>query len=177
VRANGYTAAELDEAQQRFGLAFPPDLLDLFEGQRVFGERGYDWMRDHERIADALKWPLDGILFDVEEAGLWWPEWGERPATRDERAAIVADVVGKAPKLIPLMDHRYLPQEPNVAGNPIFSVYQSDIIMYGTDLANWMRKEIDPTFQAKAKSEVREIEFWSLTVERNGDPQFYRAQG
>src|SRR5205814_508053 len=143
---------------------FPPDLLDRLKEQRVFGDRGYDWVHNEERIADALKWPLEGLLFDVEEAGLWWPEWGERPATKDQRAAIVGEVVGTAPKLIPLMGHRYLPEQPNIAGNPVFSVYQSDIIVYGADLSDWMRIESDSKLQAQIRYPVREIEFWSLTV-------------
>jgi hypothetical protein len=162
VRLNAYTAAELDQAQERFELVFPPDLLDLLKEQRVFGLRGYDWVYDRARIADALKWPLDGILFDVEENGLWWPEWGDRPATREERASIVGEVVGKAPKLIPLMGHRYLPERPNISGNPVFSVHQSDIIVYGSDLTEWLEIEFNRKAYHEMTWPMREIEFWSL---------------
>ena len=166
----GYSASELEEAQQRFGLTFPPDLVDLLREQRIPG--GYDWMRDDEKLVRALQWPLEGMLFDVEENDLWWPEWGERPATKDNRATIVAGVISNAPKLIPLMGHRYLPEEPNVVGNPIFSVYQSDIIVYGADLHDWLRVELDPTFQSQTRWPVREIEFWSLAVTRGMELQY-----
>jgi hypothetical protein len=162
---SGYSTGELQEAQERFGLTFPPDLLDLLKERRVFGDRGYDWVHDHERITDALKWPLEGLLFDVDENGLWWPEWGERPAIKDDRAAVVGEVLDKAPKLIPLMGHRYLPEQPSIAGNPIFSVYQSDIIVYGADLAEWMQIEFCGKPHNQMTWPVRTIEFWSMWVE------------
>ena len=170
---SGYTAAELDAAQERFGFRFPLDLYELLREQRI--PDGHDWTGPGEAIEQALQWPLDGLLFDVEEAGLWWPEWGERPSDKTGRAAIVTQVVESAPKLIPLLAHRYLPEQPNDAGNPVFSVYQSDIVVYGTDLADWMGVESDPTFSTKPAPVSRAIDFWSVAVARNGDPDFYAA--
>ncbi|HEX8842635.1 MAG TPA: hypothetical protein VF757_10105 [Sphingomicrobium sp.] len=167
---NGYTAAELDEAQDRFGVRFPPDLYDLLCKQRIAD--GYDWTGPADPIERALRWPLEGLLFDVEEAGLWWPEWGARPSNKEDRAALLSEVVNAAPKLIPLLAHRYLPEQPQEAGNPVFSVYQSDIIIYGADLEDWLRVESDQTYTARPQPSRRPIDFWSLAVERSGDPEF-----
>ena len=166
-----FSLAELDRAQEQFGLRFPSDLCDLLQDHGIPG--GYDWAGDTQPIKSALSWPLEGLLFDVEENGLWWPEWGDRPTDEPDRAAVVAEVLDAAPKLIPLLGHRYLPEEPQVRGNPVFSVYQSDIIIYGASLADWMNVEFDRTYQTNPQWPVRQIEFWSLTVERGHDEQFY----
>ncbi|HEY2661073.1 MAG TPA: SMI1/KNR4 family protein [Caulobacteraceae bacterium] len=133
--AEGYTQAELEAAQEKYGLSFPPDLVALFRDRRPV--LGYDWRRDDDDIRAMLKWPLEGLLFDAENSGLWWPEWGERPRAPAERAEVVGRVVSDAPKLIPLVSHRYLPTEPHEAGNPVFSIYQSDAIYYGANLADY----------------------------------------
>ena len=168
---SGYTASELDEAQQRFGVRFPPDLYEFLREQRI--PDGHDWTGSAEPIERALQWPLEGLLFDVEEAGVWWPEWGERPSNKEDRTAIVSEIVESAPKLIPLLAHRYLPEQPHEAGNPIFSIYQSDIIVYGADLQDWVRVEFDPTFSTRPSVVTRAIDFWSMAAARNGDPDFY----
>lgn len=160
----GYTDAELDDAQAKYDLRFPPDLLALFRDRRP--REGYDWRTDDQDIRKMLAWPLEGLLFDVENDALWWPEWGVRPATPEDRAEVVAEVVNKAPKLIPLISHRYLPSEPDEAGNPVFSVYQADVIYYGSDLADYFEREFaDP--RRPLTSPIKPIRFWSELVERN----------
>ncbi len=163
--AEGYTQAELDIAQEKYGLSFPPDLVALLRDRRPV--LGYDWRFDDIEIRTMLKWPLEGLLFDVEHGGLWWPEWGERPATEDARAEVVGKVVSEAPKLIPLVSHRYLPAEPHEAGNPVLSVYQSDVIYYGVNLTDYFEREFGDPGRALPQG-VKHIRFWSDLVERNG---------
>ncbi len=168
----GYSQSELDAAQEKFGLVFPPDLVALLLERRL--PDGYDWTGDEGPIRSMLEWPLEGLLFDVEYDGLWWPEWGERPATEAERAEIVTAIVAAAPKLIPLYSHRYIPQEPHEAGNPVFSVHQSDIILYGSDLANYLDNEFSRPHRYRLIGEVKPIRFWSLAVQRSWQDGFYR---
>jgi hypothetical protein len=162
--AEGYTQSELDAAQEKYGLVFPPDLVALLRDRRP--ALGYDWRSDDEEIRAMLKWPLEGLLFDVENNALWWPEWGDKPGTAAARAEVLAQVVNNAPKLIPLVSHRYLPEEPYEAGNPVFSVYQSDVIYYGGDLADYFEHEfVDP--ERPLPQTVKHIRFWSDLVEWN----------
>jgi hypothetical protein len=168
----GYSQSELDAAQEKFGLVFPPDLIALLRDRRPPG--GHDWTGDEGSIRRMLEWPLEGLLFDVEYSGLWWPEWGERPDRAAERADVVSAVVAAAPKLIPIYGHRFIPEEPHEAGNPVFSVHQSDIILYGTDLANYLDNEFSQPHRYELTGEVKPIRFWSQTVERNGEAGFYR---
>lgn len=55
--------------------------------------------------------------------------------------ARIHELVAAAPRLLPIYSHRYLLAEPCRAGNPVFSVYQSDIIVYGTDLRTYLLHE------------------------------------
>jgi hypothetical protein len=53
--------------------------------------------------------PLDGILFDVEQNAFWPRELGERPPDFDAAFRLITAWIDAAPKLIPVMGHRYLP--------------------------------------------------------------------
>jgi hypothetical protein len=163
IWAEGYTQHDLDLAQETFGLTFPPDLIALFLDRRPV--LGWDWRSDGEKIREMLEWPLKGLLFDVEH-GLWWPEWGERPATAEARAEVLRDIVNQAPKLVPLVSHRYIPSEPIESGNPIFSIYQSDVIYYGADLADYFEREFGNA-RGTVVGSVKPIRFWSELVTRN----------
>jgi hypothetical protein len=167
----GYSRSELEAAQDRFDLRFPPDLFALLLERRPPGGR-HDWTGDEEPIRSMLALPLDGLLFDVEH-GLWWPEWGERPHSEPERAAIVTSVVSAAPKLIPIYSHRYIPEEPHERGNPVFSVSQSDIIFYGSDLHNYFDNEFSRPHRYEIVGEPKRIRFWSDAVERAWDAAYW----
>jgi hypothetical protein len=163
---DGYSQSELDAAQERYGLRFPADLIDLLLDRRPVD--GWDWRKDDEGIREMLAHPLEGILFDVEHNNLWWPEWGSKSASAIEREAVVVSVVAAAPRLIPLIGHRYIPEEPNERGNPVFSVMQSDVIYYGSDLADYFEREFHPLPGRPAVADARYIPFWSDLVDRNG---------
>jgi hypothetical protein len=96
---------------------------------------------------------------------LWWAEWGERPASADARAEVLRSVVSGAPKLIPLFSHRYLPETPHESGNPVFPVYQSDVIYYGADLAHYFKREFGSS-DRPWPDRIKHIPFWSDLVER-----------
>ena len=56
---------------------------------------------------------------------------------------------------------------PTSAGNPVFSVYQMDIIYYGYDLASYLEHEFDfRSYESLFSDEhpFRRIEFWSDVV-------------
>jgi hypothetical protein len=60
-----------------------------------------------------------------------------------------------------------MPDSPLEAGNPVFSVYQTDIIYYGENLENYLRNEFREAFGITSRTfvvsstDLREIEFWS----------------
>lgn len=159
---HGYTLSDLEAAQERYDLRFPPDLMELLLDRRPVD--GWDWRSDDAGIRRALSHPLDGLLFDLEHNDLWWPEWGERPTSAEERAEVLTAIVGTAPRLIPVVAHRYIPETPHEAGNPVFSVMQADVIYYGANLAEYFANEFGGTHHI---GRPRRIPFWSELVERN----------
>jgi hypothetical protein len=166
-----YTQGELDDAQARWSIRFPPDLVGLYREHRpLFPEPGaIDWVGTApEVIRERLDWPLEGFWFDVQHGNLWWPEWGEKPQRAEEQLELLRAAFRKAPVLIPLYAHRYIPETPSEAGNPVFSVYQSDIIHYGSDLMDYLEREADSRSTKRWPGSIKYIEFWTMAVERNG---------
>jgi hypothetical protein len=43
--------------------------------------------------------------------------------------------------MIPVYAHRYLPAGRGTCGHPVLSIWQTDIIIYGTDLADYIDRE------------------------------------
>jgi hypothetical protein len=159
----GYTPDELDSAQHKFGLAFPPDLIALLLDRRPLD--GHDW-RDEAAMRRALNRPFEGLLSSVERGMLWWPEWGERPESPQAREEVLRSVVSAAPKLIPLITDRYLPEQPREAGNPVFSILHSDAICYGVDLLDYFEREFKGWHHRPWPNQIKYIAFWSDLVRR-----------
>jgi hypothetical protein len=176
----GYTQTELDDAQAKWNLTFPPDLVAIFRERRSVIEQpgpiDLDWTQSPKKlIGDRLAWPLESFWFDVKHNGIWWPEWGAKPAKPDAQFEALRAAMDAAPRLIPLYSHRFLPQEPFEAGNPVFSVYQTDVTHYGANLADYIQRELgDP--RAKVLPPCKEIPFWTRAVERAGGEAHKTAQ-
>lgn len=101
-----------------------------------------DWRGgDPGELHKQLGWPVEGALFDVEHNGLWHPSWGQRPADISQALSTAREYLSQAPKMIPVYAHRYLPAGRGAYGHPVLSIYQTDIIFYGTDLANYIDRE------------------------------------
>lgn len=156
--AAGYSREELGRAQEEFDLVFPPDLVDLLRDRRP--AKGYDWRTDQKQIREMLDWPLEGLLFDIEQNNFWMGAWGVIPEREAERREIATAAVRAAPKLIPLMSHRFLPADPCEAGNPVFSIYQTDIIYYGANLDHYFANEFG-AWTWLDDAAYRYIRFWS----------------
>lgn len=101
----------------------------------------YNWLTEVDILRDRFDALATGLQFDIEEASLWRPAWGMRPATAEARAQRVRALVDAAPRLIPVFAHRYLLAEPCCPGNPVFSIVQSDLIVYGVDLRTYFLAE------------------------------------
>jgi cell wall assembly regulator SMI1 len=165
--AEGHTQDELDRAQELFGVTFPPDLVAFYLEKRP--AETYDWTKDHDSIWRMLAWPYEGLWFDVVHNGLWWDSWGSKPERRSDQQDVLRAVLAAAPRLIPLFGHRFIPQSPCEAGNPVFSVYQSDLIVYGANLAHYFEREFaSSSDEGEPWPEVKRIPFWSQIAEHRG---------
>ncbi len=101
----------------------------------------YNWLTDADALEGRFARLWEGLQFDIEHNDLWLPTWGAKPETLEARKDRARALVEAAPKLIPIYEHRYLLAEPCAAGNPVFSVYQSDIVVYGANLRDYLLVE------------------------------------
>ncbi|KJL24829.1 hypothetical protein RN51_00979 [Microbacterium oxydans] len=140
----GLTASELRDIERSYGFEFGTDHRRLLEVAQPTGEGWLDWRRDSpESIRSRLAWPVDGVVFDVENAAFWPSTWPQKPDSMEERRLIATERVATWPTLIPLYSHRYLPAASDV-GAPVFSVYQTDVIFYGVDILDYLQHEFGP---------------------------------
>jgi hypothetical protein len=150
----GLTDAELARIEREYELEFADDHRAFLSAGLPFSvprEKDQAWRQpwpdwrdgDPGDLRRRLDWPIEGVLFDVESNAFWQPAWGERPA--DGGKALDLDLarshLARAPKLIPVYGHRYLPAGHGTYGHPVLSIYQTDIIVYGTDLASYIDSE------------------------------------
>jgi hypothetical protein len=98
----------------------------------------YNWLTDGDALEGRWAWLWEGLQFDVEHNGLWPPSWGPQPNTLAAQSVRVRELVEAAPRLIPVFGHRYLLAEPCAADNPVFSVWQADIVVYGANLRDYL---------------------------------------
>lgn len=69
--------------------------------------------------------------------------------------------------MIPIYAHRYIPTTPLESGNPVFSIMQTDIIYYGTNLINYFCNEfnLDKKLYDQSQETPKYIKFWSYLAE------------
>lgn len=146
VLERGLSERELARAERRCGVRFAQDHRELLRLALPVGDGWLNWRaRADEGVLKAVRWPLEGILFDVENDVFWPESWGERPDTVAVRSAIVEHHVSTWPQLVPLYSHRYLPAAPFGPGAPVLSVHQTDVIVYGANLLEYAAREFGTT--------------------------------
>lgn len=161
----GLSDAEIAAVERRYRLIFPPDLR-LFLQHAVPASSDFpNWRGDTRAIEERLEWPLEGIVFDIENNVFRMTAWGPRPETAEERRRIAAAAVAAALRLVPIYSHRHVPCEPAAAGNPVLSVYQADIIYYGYDLASYFENEFGFPNPYPEPFEPLAVRFWSEIID------------
>jgi hypothetical protein len=160
----GLTGAEIAAVEKEFGFLFPPDLREFLSHALPVSVGWLDWRHEkRSEIKRRLEWPYEGICFDIQHNGFWLNSWGPKPATLLEAFAVARAAVDSAPRLIPIYSHRYLPDRPDEVGNPVLSVYQTDVIYYGANLLDYFCNQFPNQFgrtEFAIDGPIRRIEFW-----------------
>ncbi|GAA1962486.1 hypothetical protein [Amycolatopsis minnesotensis] len=142
----GLTDAEFARVEDQFGFTFADDhRAFLATALPVDGGREDGWPDwrdgDPEDLRRRLDRPADGVLFDVEHNRTWMRFWGERPEDLAERLEKARAELASVPTMVPVFSHRYLPAGRGTSGHAVLSIHQTDIIFYGTDLADYVERE------------------------------------
>lgn len=123
-----------------------------------------DWRhQDHEELRARLDRPVDGVLFDVEHNGFWADTWGKRPDRTDRALVVARRALARVPAMIPVYAHRYLPGGTGTWGHPVLSIWQTDVICYGLDLADYIDREFataGPPPYDESWNPRATVEFW-----------------
>lgn len=150
----GLTDAEFSRIEGEFGFEFAEDHRSFLAAGlpvNIPPRDGQTWSRpwpewrsgDSDSLRDQLAWPVEGVLLDVGHHTFWHEGWGERPADGTAALETARHHLAEAPVLVPVYAHRYLPAGRGSFGHPVLSMWQTDIIYYGLDLADYMHQEFD----------------------------------
>ncbi|CAL5369495.1 unnamed protein product [Camellia sinensis] len=157
----GLSDAEFARAEAEFGFAFPPDLKAVLSTGLPVGPGFPDWRssgsaRLHLRASIDL--PIAAISFHIARNALWSKRWGLRPSDPEKALKIARNAIKRAPLLIPIFNHCYIPCNPCLAGNPIFFIDENRIFCCGFDLSDFFDRESslfnnsDPQVLSKQRS-------------------------
>ncbi|NHA68643.1 hypothetical protein [Phycicoccus flavus] len=171
--APGLSADELRAVEQRFGITFARSQREFLsrvlpvEGPQVTERAAWpDWRHGTtEELMGRLTWPTDGVVFDVLHDAFWPASWGSRPVGKGDAEAVARSRLGDVPALVPLFGHRYFPARPTNEDPPVFSVWQTDVIYYGDDIADWSAREFGGDPHPRTISPDRRTPFWSDLVD------------
>lgn len=162
--APGLSSDEIASIEAQLGFRVPEDFAYLFQNLQDPGRVFFPWSEfDKRRYDESVAWVLHGIEFDIEKDNLWLERWGKKPDTLPAALEIARKDFATWPKLLPIYAHRFLAAEPCRSGNPVFSIMQTDIIYYGSDLPHYLLNEfIDRDYALHTQAQnIRRIEIWS----------------
>lgn len=139
----GLSESEFARAEAEFGFAFPPDLKAVLSAGLPVGPGFPDWRAAGARqhLKASLDLPIAAISFQIARNTLWSKSWGPRPSEPEKALRVARNALKRAPLLIPIFNHCYIPCNPCLAGNPIFFVDENRIFCCGLDLSDFFERE------------------------------------
>ncbi len=162
----GLSLLERTEIEKKFNITFPIELVRLYSIGLPVSGGFYDWRNTNEdnitRIKEVLNMPLQGLIFDLESNNFWCDEFGKKPEDINDARNLLVEHYKRAPQMIPIYGHRYMPFLPNETNIPVFSIMQSDIIYYGVDLVSYLEIEFGlKQYGELIQTNARYVDFWS----------------
>jgi hypothetical protein len=140
--AEGLSDEEFEKIEATYGFTFPPDLKGILQEGVPVGSGFPNWRSDNvQHLRMRLNLPVLGLLHEVANSKFWWKPWGPRPVDIDLAIRTARNALRKFPLLIPMYGHCYIASAPNLAGNPVFFVYQKDVVYCGYDVADFFERE------------------------------------
>ncbi|MBC2179664.1 hypothetical protein HCJ82_05830 [Listeria booriae] len=90
--------------------------------------------------------------------------WDVKPDLVTDRIRVAKEKYDVAPKLVPIYSHRYMPE----GSEQVLSVYQTDIIFYGTTLLEYFQIELDwKPYDRMDFENIKAIPFWTEIMDAN----------
>ncbi|OPC80343.1 hypothetical protein B4N89_04730 [Embleya scabrispora] len=154
----GLTGAEFETVEQDFGFRFSADHRAMLSAALPTGKGWPNWRAGGARDLKArLGLPTEGVLFDVEHNAFWPDVWGARPAQLKHALKSARYHLARVPRMVPVYGHRYLPGTEGQWGHPVLSMMQTDIVVYGANLTNYLTAEF---LDGSIEYTVPTVPFW-----------------
>ncbi|TYJ47253.1 hypothetical protein E1A91_A02G175300v1 [Gossypium mustelinum] len=183
----GLSDAEFARAEAEFGFVFPPDLRAILSAGLPVGPGFPDWRSNGARpyLRASLDLPIVAISFQIARNTLWSKSWGPRPSNPEKALRVARNALKRAPLLIPIFSHCYIPCNPSLAGNPIFFIDETRIFCCGFDISSFFNRESffrtsesDPESLKKQRSVSEKLAGSSTDVSRRSmDAGFLTGTG
>ena len=170
----GMTDEERSAIERTYGFTFSRALADFYalgipqtQSPRGSFPRWRDLSEDNvSDIKELIAAPIKNLRSDVR-GGFWISTWGSRPESTEDAVAIFDSIAEKAPKLIPIYGHRYVPVIEGVDDPPVISVSGKDIIYYGNNLSSYLKNEVVGFKDPIDCDKFDPIPFWSDIIIEN----------
>ncbi|KAE8701206.1 putative zeaxanthin epoxidase [Hibiscus syriacus] len=139
----GLSDAEFARAEAEIGFVFPPDLRAILSAGLPVGPGFPDWRSAGARLhlRASLDLPIAAISFQIARNTLWSKSWGFRPSDPGKALRVARNALKRAPLLIPIFNHCYIPCHPSLAGNPIFFIDENHVFCCGFDISTFFERE------------------------------------
>lgn len=172
----GLTVKEINKCEEIYDIRFPKNLkimlMEFCPIQTTKKSGWYNWFDFSEenikQIKKRIDWQFEGLLFDVEQNGFWLKEWGKFPKDMEKRLEMARRKLQDIPKLVPIFGHRYTTGNVDLKDNPVFSVYQTDVVYYGATLYDYFKIECEPKLEERKKKNFRQPRginlFWEAII-------------
>lgn len=161
---NGLTINEIVQIEKVYNIVFPDSLREFLMTVLPISEGFYNWRNMEHRNVDYIKriisQPIKYIQ-DMPKEIYWCDDWGQEPENEVDLKEEVLKRLKKAPKLVPIFSHRYMPII-TMENPPILSIHGVDIIYYGKDLEDYFKVEFGKKEQNSIEfDKIEPIQFWT----------------
>ena len=165
--AESLTKEEIYRIEGIYSIKFPESLCKFYSlGVPISeDENGFPCWTDFSeaniaKIKERIQAPFNWLLLDVKK-GFWLSNWGKRAEPINEAIEQFTEVAMKAPQLIPLYSHRYMPQFNGMDDIPVISAVGRDIIYYGSNLYEYLYNEFLSNGHFIVNKNCMYVPFWS----------------
>lgn len=164
ILEDGLTLDEVHNIEKLYHIRFPKKLREFLMETLPTSKGFYNWRNYKKDNIQCINQVMQKPLLDIYEMArevYWCDDWGEEPGDIMEIEQEVRRRLKKAPKLIPIYGHRYIPMI-SEENPPIISVHGIDIIYYGEDLEDYFNIEFGKKKQEEIEFlKIKAIPFWS----------------
>lgn len=152
---------EIYNLEKEMNIVFPIEYKMMLQKFMPTWDIFIDWRNiDNSWFRFRFTNQFDWILFDVKHNWFRYKSWGESPMDIWDRVSKAAYFLRFVKPLIPIYWHRYVSQIDNW---PIFSVVQTDIVLYWTNLESYIINEFSELNPNKS------MDFTSITIPFRSD--------